>query len=733
MKAFQKWPFFHPRDAPSDLYRWLKTRNFLHTLERPPNPSHTMFNGGSLTIPDEQADNFVGMLAKDIATGKQWCIAEMVTAEAFAMYMDFDFHSLAAYHNLDEILKTYHEVLRQYYPELHDEESQLVTNVCIRPATAEHPERVGVHLVTPTLIVDTRRANLFARHVQFLLTQRLPGHPWSDIVDKAVYNSGLRMCYNLKTKPCAACAPERKRIQPLRKKHKVTEKKMERQLQVWKEQYPSDRVMSIADCIANFPGVTGIEQLQQHGARITLASQIYPNAQFWKAIHTIMKAQVPKPPEYPTCGECGGVGRFYIPQFYDLDSVFATELRENSSQRMARARSSVPTAQEIEEVLVNTRIRRQRGTPLTEPYRIPNTLPVTVEDTRPATASSSSNTSGGGNGSGSGGEFGNITNISSDHRIVSVVNDPDDQRIMEVAQILQKMRPEYDGLMVNSLMIGSLKTTEKQQLRKIDNDERRMHSEVAKHAVYSRLPNGLMSFYKDSDVLQVDRVWVRVSGAGAHFCHNKGAAHGQNRVYFEIASSGECYQRCHSTKRPEQHAGRNGVPCNKYRFKLGMIPPNVQKLLFPTIRTDTYHPLYTQQHMIDDMSLFQQRIQADILSVTWRYYDHALERFVQTGLMDFKTEKDKENRGGQRQGQGQGQGRGRRRNADFGEEEDIARDPEEQFIRQNRKRNVTALVSTNASANTGEVRSIMDLMPALADGTGMTTTKRKKQRNTQRY
>lgn len=745
MKAFQKWPFFHPRDVKSELYRWLSTRRYLFTLEKPPTTTHTMFNGGSLMIPDEQSDNFIKLLAKDIAGGRQWCIAEMITPDAFAMYMDFDFQTLEAYHHTDEILKIYHEMLLQYYPEIGHEESELVTNVCIRPATEENPGKVGVHFITPALIVDYKRANLFARHLQFLLNQRLPGHAWNDIVDLGVFNNGLRMCYNLKTKQCEQCGPERKRIQPLRKRHKQAERNIDAKLDEWKLKFPPTHVFSIADCIAIFPGVTSVEQLQQYGARIHLASQIYPNAQFWNAIRAILRIQLPRPPEYPACDVCNGIGRFYIQRYYDLDSYFSTSLSASTGTatvgtpgvRTLRARSSTVTPQDVEEILNVTRIRRPEGTPLTEPYRVPAMLPVPLEERRPATASSGRTTDTT--------DAQGIFNISNDHRIVSVVNASNDQRVIGVTEALHMLRPEYDGIQVNSLLIGTLKTTEQTQLRKIGREERRVNTEVSNIAAYSRLPNGLMTFYKDNDVLQVDRVWVSVSGEGAKFCHNKGAAHRQNHIYFEISNSGECYQRCHSTKAPVRGGHTRGA-CNKYRHKLGTISVTLQKLLFPTIRTDTYHPLFTQRHMIDDPVLFQQRMQSDILSVTWRYYEYALERFVQTGSMDFKTEKDKDKDGGDardgdRRG-GRGRGRGRNSNDndnDFAEDiDDLTKDPEEQFIRQNRKRNITAVVANSKKSKgngsgDGEVRSIMDLMPGLADGKGMTTTKRKTRRRNREY
>lgn len=687
--------------------------------------SHTLFNGGVLAIPDDQTDNFIVLLAKDIAEGKQWCIAEKISPQVFAMYMDFDFHSRAAYDCLDQILPVYHELISMYYPD-HDV-SCLTTNVCIRDAYENDPEHIGVHIITPELHVNVQRAVLFARHLQHILNERIPGHDWNGIIDKGVYNNGLRTTYNYKTKDCTVCLTERKRVHSVRKERQRYEDQVTRKIEEWKVQFPESRTITIADCIANFPGVTSIEQLRANGARIQLISAIQPSASFWKAIQLIMLQQVPEPPPYPSCEDsCQGAGQIFIQRRYDLESQLV------GFQRQPWAMSSVPRIEDVERVLHMTRIRRTPNTSLTEPYRIPTPLPITIEDTsdsrgmRPGTAMSGRSTGAGASGA-------KIASMS-DQRIVSVVNDPDDQRMVEVGRVIQSIRPQYRFVQIYSLMMASTKTTEKKEVRKIKTSEKRIHENVSKYAIHSRLPYGIMSFYKDGDVLQVDRVWVTVTGEGAHYCHNKQDSHGNNHIYFEIANTGEIFQRCHSTK--QFHP--SGPQCDSYRFKLGNLPSKVQKLLFPVIRTDTFNPVGTDPHMISDPEILQNKLQSDMISVMCRYFDFAMTRFKETGSTDFKSprEERKEKEGG---GQGGGGGGGRRRQGQAASESEILNsdtptgqgDPEEEFIRQTRKRNQAAAGIEPTGSSSNGLQTIMDLMPALHDAEGLTTTARKKQKQKQ--
>ena len=194
------------------IYQFLRGHGCFHNKTIP--RTHTIMSGGVLYVPEENYDEFLGIYAQEIDSGnRRLAFSELKSGDVFRMYFDID------------ILETYEldlsyfillcqdilQVVREHYPGVHEDTFKCV--LCTtkpKKRTQDDFIKNGCHLIFPSLHVNLDTA----LQIRFFVVQALENrrgvrdisiNPWCDIIDKAPYYNGLKMCGSVKTIPCAEC------------------------------------------------------------------------------------------------------------------------------------------------------------------------------------------------------------------------------------------------------------------------------------------------------------------------------------------------------------------------------------------------------------------------------------------------------------------------------------------------------------------------------------------------
>eukprot|EP00903_Cladosiphon_okamuranus_P017785 g16370.t1 len=217
--------------------------------------THTIMSGGTLHVPEDLYDEFLGVYAREIERGNfSLAYSEKRTPEVFRMYFDLDLLHTKAMDEAD-LLLIVREVQRTVllFFAGADEAMKCVVSrtqtkeveVSVRPPQAhkeppidqkldpaappvedpkpEEPRyetftKNGVHLNFPKLLVNLEMALQIRFSVVNQLEKRfgqreIMQNPWSDVVDKAPYFNGLKMIGSVKREQCNKCGNSKKRKQ----------------------------------------------------------------------------------------------------------------------------------------------------------------------------------------------------------------------------------------------------------------------------------------------------------------------------------------------------------------------------------------------------------------------------------------------------------------------------------------------------------------------------------------
>ena len=189
-------------------------------------PTHLVLTGGTFQINDD-AD--LNMLYTRLGNHLRYEGAEMICVTenrttVFPMYFDLDLKLPIPVLSCDAIQTVLRVLIRQtlrFYPEdVHDRIGNCV--VLDKTGTAPLNESTGlykhgVHVHFPKLMVDVDSAFQIRMGVLNGLTSYTgsweevlgtnPGEQWNDVVDEAVYRTGLRMLGAPKATKCRSCPP----------------------------------------------------------------------------------------------------------------------------------------------------------------------------------------------------------------------------------------------------------------------------------------------------------------------------------------------------------------------------------------------------------------------------------------------------------------------------------------------------------------------------------------------
>ena len=176
--------------------------------------THTVMSGGVLYVAEEDYDEFLGVYAQEIDSGnRHLTFSELKSPNVFRMYFDIDMldkDELELPFFID-LCRDMVGTMRQFFPGVEEElfKSVLCTTKAKKDAR-EGYAKSGCHVIFPSLRVTLDMA-LQLRHgvVQALETKRgmrkIRSNPWCDVIDKAPYYNGLKMCGSVKTVQCVEC------------------------------------------------------------------------------------------------------------------------------------------------------------------------------------------------------------------------------------------------------------------------------------------------------------------------------------------------------------------------------------------------------------------------------------------------------------------------------------------------------------------------------------------------
>ena len=227
------------------IYPFLSKNGFFWNRENP--RTHTIMSGGTLYVSEEAYDDFLGVYAKEIQKGnKTLTFSEIRSPSVFRMYFDIDLLDTKAVddESSTSMVKIIQNTLKKFFPRHTDTDifkcvicSTATKRVRVDKDEDEETEKEqgqervgpkyytknGYHVIFPFLCVTLDMALQLrcgvVRDLERQLGKReIATNPWLDVVDKAPYYNGLKMCGSVKTLTCEECGGKKKNV---RKKPEV--------------------------------------------------------------------------------------------------------------------------------------------------------------------------------------------------------------------------------------------------------------------------------------------------------------------------------------------------------------------------------------------------------------------------------------------------------------------------------------------------------------------------------
>ena len=542
------------------MYAWLSKMGSYKKTDGVPH-THTKMAGGNIYITDEDYDEFQRLYAKSFENGdRSMTFSERRSDPVFKMYFDIDIldHKVIDNEYVTKLVKVIQKTTCTYFPSIGSDDMRCVVS-STQPKEVTQKRKVeeieglapdplpepiydtftknGIHLVYPFLNVDLQ----MALQIRFTVTLALEvefgkrdidSNPWSDVIDKAPYFNGLKMCGSVKTYTCPECktgstqSPELSlvNIREFRRKH--------------------------------FPRTQDghINTKFEYGRLDNLSRDEFKNSDLSILLHrhTNVKA----------CSGCNGSkkkmeDRFYMPTcVVDVDGETIdhdTDIVKNS----------------VYESVKWTSIRCQYGDECTDTYRIPIGAQVAPMESRSSRAPNIEK---------------HLIKLShglyresrnSDISLIDIEgmrhwNGPEitDVKIIEkIRDEIRRFNPHYSEIDVKNVFELNSAKTQSDTSANVS----KIFNELNTHG------NGSGNHH---NIIKVTRTYtIRVGGKGSNYCCNKTDDHTSNTCYFTIGQHSGLKQRCFSQKDIVYKGG--GVTCSKYSSKNTVdISNSLHKVLF---------------------------------------------------------------------------------------------------------------------------------------------------------
>ena len=559
------------------IYQFLSRNDFFKNKDNP--RTHTIMSGGVLHVAEDMYDEFLGVYAAEIRKGNRTLAFSEIRSDVFRMYFDVDILDTKA---LDEeflfrLARSMQTTIVKFFPGIDQDSfkcvlcstatkeveiSELVPSPqkpigIAYEELAPEPERVvkkftknGYHILFPFLRVTLQ----MALQLRFSVVEDLEKNfgkrpvavnPWVDVIDKAPYYNGLKMCGSVKSVTCTECKGKKKNV---RKKPVVKEivheiKRLRRRL------YPRRDDPSF-----DYSNVTSI------------AKDEFKNQDLADLFHKYQSET-----GHLMCPKCNDKGSHLEDRFYMAITVLDSDgsVSEADFEYLNR---------NMHEMMRWTSIRCRPSDEATEGFFVPPgyTSPI------PDRATSSLQIAGLCLERLSTGIYRDLINsdmFANDALGIKAWkgNEIVNRAVLDlIKKEVRAFSPQYKELDVRQAFEVKVAKSYQKSVISTDTAKSKKTSKVAtKLFTKIALANKVNS--TTDRVLEVfSRVQVRVSGPGSTYCTNKRDEHTTNSVYFWISQEGMA-QKCFSRK---DVVGIDGKTCKEFRSEFKTISPELRQSLF---------------------------------------------------------------------------------------------------------------------------------------------------------
>jgi len=541
------------------IHNWLGKRNCYARNTCVPR-THTIMSGGILYVPDRDYDEFLAVYAEEIRKGNQTLtFSELRSDPVFNMYFDIDIldDDVLTPEYSKEMISVIHRTMRLFFPNLADNKMKCVvcTTQCkdirvkvdtgkIEPG-AEPVEPVfntykknGYHIVYPFVRVDFEKAlqlrfSVVSELKRCMGERSIESNPWSDVMDKAPYHNGLKMCGSVKTVRCEVCKGSSKKA----RKHVDA-------VEIIRDMRRLRRRLYTRHDVDDF----------DYGDFMNISKDEFKNpdlAEMYSKYVEITGGSI--------CHTCGDKGvclekRFYMPEYVMGASC---DICEDSTYLVKS---------NLHEAMRWTTIRYV-GIVLSE-YVLPTGFPVA-----PTESPTSSLINFGKNlkklSPGLYREVVNSDMFGQDAESIKMWKGDeitDDAIKASMLALIRSVDANYRNLEIGQVFVMNVARS---LAKKVNTTTK---------GVFNRLANTNHATLKEEKLVKVmRRVAIRVHGTGSTYCCNKGSEHNTNNVYFWMSPNGVS-QRCFSRK---DIVGKSGNTCQKYHSNEFRVPRSLKDIIFP--------------------------------------------------------------------------------------------------------------------------------------------------------
>ena len=528
------------------MLKWLRDNDFLNNSEL--STTHTLMTGGVVGVPDDRYDEFLGLYAAEVKSkNTTLSFSELRSDPVFCMYFDIDLLDTCV--TSDEVssrlFSTLQSVIKSYYAgDRNDDRFRSI--VCGTPTKQVSHEwngqtstltKNGFHITFPNLRVTLQQALQIRYSVVYELEKTMGSRPdglnaWSDVIDKAPYTNGLKMCGSFKSVKCTDC---KKCDSAFKDKKKAMLSSMAK---VRKKIFPREQGFDYSDL-----------------------GDIHAD-EFKDAMFGDMYGKYLEFTGYNSCRVCLNKGsvmenRTYMPSLVldgagDPDTSLLDVFHEDYF-----------------EVVKYTSIRCQEGESATTGFTIPKGVPKPPTEDNGANMRTFSSKK--------------LSHLGSDMRAFTVNNDI----YLSDAQTMHlwkgpRVEDEERLSVIEKFVRGSVCSAYAAvHVRKVV--ESRLAKRVSpKSSGGSKMINAMVGAHSGTmppspSVVVSNRYLVNIAGVGSTYCMNKGAEHTSNSVYF-IITKDSCFQKCFSRKSDIRNGG---TTCAEFKSGPVTVPVSVSSVLFP--------------------------------------------------------------------------------------------------------------------------------------------------------
>jgi hypothetical protein len=526
------------------MLRWLRDHDYLNNSNR--KTTHTLMTGGVVGVPDEAYDEFLNWYATEVKSkNKTLSFSELRSDPVFCMYFDIDMLDtcITTTKMSSRIFDVIQSVIKTYYSgDRNDDRFRcVVCDTTAKEVVAGDNKTTliknGYHITYPNLRVSLEQALQMRYSVVYELEKTMGRRPeglnaWSDVIDRAPYTNGLKMCGSFKRVKCTDCKKTDPTFKDKKKALLASMAKLRRKI------FPRDHGFDYADLS-------------------DIHTDEFKDKMFGDMYGTYLELT-----GFNSCQTCLNSGkiienRTYMPSLVldgggDEDTSLLDVLHEDYF-----------------ELMKYTSIRCQEDEAETPGFTIPKGVPKAPTEQNGANMRSFSTKK--------------LSHLGDDMRAFTVNND----MYLSDAQTLTlwtgpRVEDQKRLSVIEKFVRGGICESYSQvQIRKVC-ESKLIKKVTSKANGGSRMISSMVGAHSGTmppspAVTVSNRYLVNIAGVGSTYCMNKGAEHTSNSVYFIITPT-VCFQKCFSRKSDVRNGG---TTCAEYKSGGIRVPVSVAAALFP--------------------------------------------------------------------------------------------------------------------------------------------------------